>query len=152
MSKHPRRINELFSDNNSPLSVLARGSQRRQVLDERFNALVDQPIAAHVQVASAENGILTLAADTPVWGHRIRYLAPSILQQLRHVDASLQEVKIIVRPLRTEAAATEIRPRQANLSASSADLLNGVASTCDNPRLASILRRLSALGRNSSND
>ncbi len=152
MNKYPRRINELFGDKNSTLSVLARGSQRRQILDERFNALVDQPIAAHVQVASAENGILTLAADTPVWGHRIRYLAPSVLQQLRHVDASLQEVKIIVRPQRTEPIAAEVQPRQASLSASAATLLNGVANTCDNPRLASILRRLSALGRPPSED
>ena len=152
MNKHPRRINELFSDKTSPLSVLAQGSQRRQILDERFNALVDHPIATHVQVANAENGVLTLVADTPVWGHRIRYLAPSVLQQLRHVDATLHEVKIIVRPLRTEPTATEIQPRQTHLSASAADLLNGVASTCDNPRLASILRRLSALGRRSNND
>lgn len=152
MNKHPRRINELFGDKDSTLSVLARGSQRRQRLDERFNALVDHPIAAHVQVASAENGILTLAADTPVWGHRIRYLAPSILQQLRQLDASLQEVKIIVRPLRTEATPAETQPRPASLSTSAADLLSGVASTCDNPRLASILRRLSALGRPLSND
>jgi hypothetical protein len=145
--KHPRRINELLGEQGSALSALARGAQRRQVLDERFNALVDQPIAAHVQVASAEEGILTLAADTPVWGHRIRYLAPSVLEQLRRVDASLREVKIIVRPTRTEPAASDVPPRQARLSASSASLLSGVASTCDNPRLASILRRLSALGQ-----
>lgn len=145
--KHPRRIDELLAKQGSALSALARGCRRRKVLDDRFNALVDQPIAAHVQVASAEDGILTLAADTPVWGHRIRYLAPSVLEQLRQVDASLREVKIIVRPTRVEPAAPDVQPRQASLSASSASLLSGVASTCDNPRLASILRRLSSLGR-----
>ncbi|MFT5447668.1 MAG: hypothetical protein ACI9DC_002844 [Gammaproteobacteria bacterium] len=150
--RHPRRINELLGEQGSALSALARGCHRRQVLDDRFNALVDQPIAAHVQVASAENGILTLAADTPVWGHRIRYLAPSVLEQLRCIDASLQEVKIIVRPTRAEPAAPDVPPRQASLSASSASLLSGVANTCENPRLASILRRLSSLGRPVSED
>ena len=150
--KHPRRINELLGEKGSTLSALARSCHRRQRLDERFNAIVDQPIAAHVQVASAEDGILTLAADTPVWGHRIRYLAPSVLEQLRSVDASLLDVKIIVRPIRAEPTAPEIQPRRASLSASSASLLSGVANSCDNPRLASILRRLSALGRPRNED
>ena len=148
-----RRIGDLLRARDSTLAALVRGSRRQAALDKQFNALIDEPIAAHVHVASAEDGILTLAADTSVWGHRIRYLAPTVLEQLRHIDASLCEVRIIVRPPRSEPSAPSLPVRRAKLSESSASLIGGIAATCDNPKLASILQRLSNLaGRSSSDD
>lgn len=148
----PRRVSDLLSVKGSALSALLRGSQRQQALDKKFSALIDAPIAKHVHVASAEDGILTLAADTSVWGHRIRYLAPTVLEQLRHIDPSLREVKIIVRPPRSEPDIPALPGRRANLSASSATLLAGIAATCDNPKLASILQRLSKVAQRPGND
>ena len=140
-----RRIGELLQAKDSALSALLRGSQRQNALDKQFNALIDAPLCEHVHVASAENGILTLAASTPVWGHRVRYLAPSVLEQLRRIDPSLNQVKIIVRPPLRQAATAELPVRRAKLSESSASFIGDIAATCDNPRLASIFKRLSKL-------
>ena len=142
-----RWIGDLLRGKDSALSALVRGSQRQRALDKQFNALIDAPIAEHVHVASAEDGLLTLAADTPVWGHRIRYLAPTVLEQLRRIDPSLREVKIIVRPPPSQPSKPDLPARRAELSESSASLLGGIAATCDNPKLASILQRLSKLAQ-----
>jgi hypothetical protein len=142
-----RRVGDLLRVKDSALSALLRGSQRQHAFDKQFSALIDAPIAEHVHVAGAEGGILTLAADTPVWGHRIRYLAPSVLAQFRNIDPSLREVKIIVRPPRSEPPAPALPVRRARLSEASASLIGGIAASCENPKLADILRRLSKLAQ-----
>ena len=141
--RSPKSVHDLLDAKDSALASLVRSSQQQCRLNEHFNTLVDTPIADHVQVGSAENGILTLVADTSVWGHRIRYLAPTLLEQLRTINPSLIEVKIIVRPLRTQPDSPTIDVDRETLSSSSASLLNEIADTCNNPDLARILKRLS---------
>ena len=145
-----RRVGELLRVKDSALSTLVRGAQRQAEFDKQFHALIDAPICEHVHVASATDGVLTLAADTSVWGHRIRYLAPAVLEQLRHIDPSLREVKIIVRPPRADPGVPDPPSRRASLSEASASLLGGIAASCENPELAKILKRLSNLSTHSA--
>ena len=123
-----------------------RGARRQQRLDALLRGFLDRPLADHVHVASAQGEILVLAADTPVWGHRIRYLAPAILEQMREQVPELVDVHIIVRP-RDEPPATPEVARRAVLSRASASLLETVAGSCDNPPLARVLARMSAKRR-----
>jgi hypothetical protein len=142
----PRRIRDLLTPSGSPLAALVRRAGHQQQLDARLGAFLDRPLLDHIQAAGGENGVLVLVADTPVWGHRIRYLAPTILQQMQRHEPELREVRIIVRPGRSQPhrAAT---PTRRTLSRSSASLLEHVAATCDNPALARVLTRLGARAR-----
>ena len=96
----PRLISEVL---NQPDSILSEN--RHKVLElQRLNALLgeflDNPILEHVQIATTHGDQLVLAADAPVWGHRVRYLAPAIVEflhsrgELKHIHSA----RIIVRP------------------------------------------------------
>jgi hypothetical protein len=151
MSK-ARRVGDLLRVEDSALATLVLGVRRQDSLNKRFNELVDAPIAQHVRVACTDEGLLILIAQTSVWGHRIRYLAPTILEQLREIEPLLCEIKIIVRPTRSEPRDPIVAVRRASLGESSAALLAQIASTCTNPRLADILQRLSKVTRPPSSD
>jgi hypothetical protein len=114
--------------------------------------MVDTPIAQHVHVSSADDGLLILVADTSVWGHRIRYLAPAILEQVRSLDPTLSEIKIIVRPPRSEPSEPPPSAHRAQLGKSSASLIAAIAATCENPKLANILQRLSKVAQRPRSD
>jgi hypothetical protein len=137
---------ELLSAPGSPLRPLVAGARRQRLLDEILRRFLDRPLAEHVQVASADGDALVLAADAPVWGHRIRYLAPDVLARMRQEVPSLGSVRIIVRPQPTAPPPAPGR-RHPGLSPANASLLEAVSRSCGNPALARVLARLSARGR-----
>lgn len=139
----PRRIGDILAPSGSPLATLLSRARHLQQLDAQLAEFLDRPLLDHIQVGGNDNGVLVLVADSPVWGHRIRYLAPGILQQLRVREPGLHDVRIIVRPARSEARPAPVRMRR-TLSRASASLLERVAATCDNPALARALTRLGA--------
>jgi len=143
----PRRIGDLLRPTGSPLAALVRRAGQRERLNARLGDILDRPLLDHIQVAGGENGVLVLMADTPVWGHRIRYLAPTILQHLQLHEPELRDVRIIVRPAREEPPPAAPARARRTLSRSCASLLETVAATCDNPALARILARLSSRTR-----
>ena len=149
---HARRVGDLLRAEDSALASLVRGAQRQDALNKQFEALVDAPIAQHVRVAGTAEGLLILIADTSVWGHRIRYLAPTILEQLRRIEPSLCEIKIVVRPAPSAPCEPTAALRRASLGESSASLLAAIAVSCANPKLATILQRLSKVARHPSPD
>jgi hypothetical protein len=123
-----------------------RDATHRHDLDQVLSQFLDGPLREHVHVASARNGILVLAADTPVWGHRIRYLAPAMLEHLRRQEPKLTDVRIIVRPAREEPEPEPRAPRTP-VSHAAGSFLESVADDCDNPGLARALRRLARRSR-----
>lgn len=139
----PRHLNELLAPGSSPLADLVHEASHRQSLDRALGEFLDQPLRDHVCVASVQDGMLVLAADTPVWGHRVRYLAPALLEHLRRHESGLHDVRIIVRPVRSEPTQPPRAPRPA-VSRSAASVLEHVASDCNNSDLARVLRRLAA--------
>lgn len=139
----PRRVGDLLAPGGSALAALVRRAEYQQRLASRLGEFLDRPLLDHIQVACGDDGVLVLVADTPVWGHRIRYLAPTILQQLQRDDPRLRDVRIVVRPARSEPQHAPARTRR-TLSRSCASMLERVAATCDNPALARVLARLSA--------
>ena len=141
-----RRVNDLLAAKSSPLGALVRGARRQQRLDALLAGFLDRPLADHVQVASGDADVLVLAADAPVWGHRIRYLAPAILERMRGEAPQLRDVRIIVRPPAQPAADTP-GTRRATLSPATASLLQEVAGGCANPALSRVLARMAARAR-----
>ena len=112
-----RRVNDLLAAKSSPLGALVRGARRQQRLDALLAGFLDRPLADHVQVASGDADVLVLAADAPVWGHRIRYLAPAILERMRGEAPQLRDVRIIVRPPAWPPARAAARERRTQPSA-----------------------------------
>lgn len=148
MVSGPRRVTELLRRRGSPLDTLVREAAAQARLDRALGEFLDRPLRDHVQVAGARDGVLVLAARSPVWGHRVRYLAPAILERLRRADPRLADVRIVVRPPHTPApASASAADRRARLPRGAASVLRTVAASCDNPALARALERLARRAR-----
>jgi hypothetical protein len=87
---------------------------------------------------------LTLFADSPAWGSRLRFMAPRVAGSLRGEAPALRTVKVRVLP---GSAPPPRRPRApARLSASSARILDEVAGDISDPGLRAALQRLARRG------
>lgn len=141
-----RSVRELLRGPGSPLLEMSRHAELLEGLNKLLDDYLDRPIVEHVRVASARHQRLVLCADSPTWGHRIRYLAPTILDHIRKFGAvELGNVHVIVRPA---LARHRTRGRKSlKLSSRSASLLNRVAADLDNPALARTLRRIGRRAR-----
>ena len=139
-----KSVRDVLHGGGSVLENLTTESARREALDALLDDFLDTPFRDHVQVASARHGTLVLCADSPAWGHRIRYLAPSILEyfQARGVSG-VETVTISVQ--HESGSPPPSTPRSApGLSPASARALESAADHLDNPDLA---RRLRAIAR-----
>jgi len=142
----PQRLSILLKQRDSVLAGLRHKVLALQHLNALLGEFLDQPLLEHIQIAAVNDDKLVLAADSPVWGHRMRYLAPAIVEFL-HSRGELQHIhdtRIVVRPpLAGFTQRENTVPDTAGISEHSALLLQQVAKELDNPELAERLQRLS---------
>ncbi len=96
----PRLVSEVLKQPDSILSELRRKVLELQHLNALLGEFLDNPLLEHVQIATTHGDQLVLAADAPVWGHRVRYLAPAIVEFLhsRGELVHIHSARILVRP------------------------------------------------------
>jgi hypothetical protein len=159
----PRRLSDLLNQHNCVLSELQHQVQALQHLNALLGEFLDEPLLEHVKIAAVDNDEhdnsrdtqqLVLAADSPVWGHRVRYLAPAIVEFL-HSRGEIEHIhtaRILVRPpLAGFKQPRSLEPgppappdsNSNGLSNQSAQLLEQVAEELDNPKLSERLRQMS---------
>jgi hypothetical protein len=82
--------------------VLERAKQLRKLTNQLRN-LVDAPLNQHIHVANIRDNILIIGTDSAVWHTRIKYLAPTILEQMKQHKGleKLQTVEFRVQPSST---------------------------------------------------
>ena len=79
--------------------VLERAKQLRK-LTIQLREIVDAPLNEHIYVANIRDNILVIGTNSAVWHTRIKYLAPSILEQMKQIKGleSLQKIEFRVQP------------------------------------------------------
>lgn len=84
--------------------VLERAKELRKLTFTLRN-LVDAPLNEHIHVANIRDNILVIGTDSAVWHTRIKYLAPSILEQMKQVQGleNLKSVEFRIQPSQTNA-------------------------------------------------
>ena len=145
-------VRQLLASPLSPLGRLVAAGRHRAAADAALQEFLPEPLKGRVQVARASGETLTLVADSPAWSARARYLTPQILDHLksRLENPRLGRVQIVTRP--TEVRREPPPPRRARLSGRAAAVLESVARTTDNPRLAATLERLAARAAREARD
>ncbi len=164
----PRRLSDLLNQHDCVLSELQHQVQTLQHLNALLREFLDEPLLEHVKIAAIDTEQhdnsrgtqqpargqqqLVLAADSPVWGHRVRYLAPAIVEFLhsRGEIEHIQTARILVRPPlagfkepQSPEPNTHTENDSSGLSNQSARLLEQVAEELDNPKLSEQLRQMS---------
>lgn len=96
-------INQVLSNSTGGFAqVLERAKQLRKLTSHLRN-MVDAPLNQHIHVANIRDNILIIGTDSAVWHTRIKYLAPSILAQMKQHKGleKLETVEFRVQPSST---------------------------------------------------
>ncbi len=134
-------------DGSPALEHLVRHARYLESVDHALQQLLGPSLAGHCRVANITRDSLVLQTASAAWGSRLRYLAPSILQQLSR-QLGWRQVKHTKVQVRPEAFPDREKPdRRAHLSRESAALLREVAENTEDPGLRDALLRLSQRGQ-----
>jgi hypothetical protein len=140
-------ISRLLTTSNGDLQSLLEQAHFLQALTHVLREAIDPALSEHITVANIRENTAIVAADTPAWLSKIRYMAPTILSILKQQSglADLRKIQFKIQPP-TEPPASEhvnYEQRRATLSSASSKVLESAASGIHDPELASALRRLS---------
>ncbi len=147
-----KSVSRILTARNSKLQPLLERAFYLEALTRILREALDPVLAEHITLTNLHNDTVTVAADTPAWLTKIRYLAPIVLQHLRQQSGleALNTVRFKVLPLDQPH---NLQPtRRATLSSSSSQILKSAAEGIDDPDLADALRRLSRQTSSSQND
>lgn len=151
MSKY-KSVSSLLSTPDSNLGALLERAQYLQNLTRILREKIDPVFAEHISVTNLRADTAIIAADSPAWLSKIRYLAPVILQMLKQESGleRLSNIQFKVQPP-GDSMTQAHESRQINLSTSTSEVLESAAAGISDPELADALRRLSQKGK-SQND
>lgn len=121
--------------------LFARVVELRQLQDQ-LEQLLPPHMLLHCRVATADDGVLTLYADSPAWATRLRLLAPELLQHL-HAPRNAARFNNVRVKVTVQDTVPENPSRRLKLNPKTAQLLREAAETLRDPRLKSSLLRLS---------
>lgn len=136
-----RSIGNLLNDRANPSRMLLEHSLRLERLSGQVRALLPDACRPHCRVANLRGGLLSIAADSPAWAARVRFLAPRLLQNLqRQSDLPIHRIEVSVMPVEISIARPTIR--RPGLSHKTLALLEETAQSMDDPALRAALLRL----------
>ena len=93
-------IGQLLNDSSTGLAQVLNRAKELRKLTFKLKSLVDEPLNEHIHVANIRNNILIIGTDSAVWHTRIKYLAPTILDQMKLIKGleNLQRIEFRVQP------------------------------------------------------
>ncbi len=142
-TRQPVAVSSLLEAPGSLPVLLQRARELNKLNQALKNALPD-PLRDHCEVLNLRGQTLTLAASSPAWATRLRYLTPTVLQQLAQSQSvKVRTIQVRVVPTRTEQR-RKPAPRHARLSRANARLLLQTAESLQDERLRSALKRIAS--------
>jgi hypothetical protein len=117
-----------------------RGDDR---LLARVRDLLGPAARTHCVAARAQQGVLTVTADSPSWATRLRYRVPELLADLP--DLGLAQARVLARPQEREPQ-RQSPLRLARLPPAVVAHLLAAADGCADPGIGEVFRRLARRG------
>jgi hypothetical protein len=143
-----RAAASLLTGGGPGLRCLLERAAELQRLTEAVRALLPMPLDEHCRAASLHGDALVLVCDSPAWATRLRYQAPSLLDELqRRCGLRARTLRVRVSPEETPPIAPP--RRRLRLSAASAELLEQTAQATEDTALRAALLRLARRGEES---
>lgn len=93
-------INQVLNNSSGGFAQVLERAKELRKLTFKLRNLVDAPLNEHIHVANIRDNILVIGTDSAVWHTRIRYLAPTILEQMQQIKGleKLESVEFRVQP------------------------------------------------------
>jgi hypothetical protein len=138
---HGHPLQALLRSHPGLRCLFTRVVELRQLQDQ-LEQLLPPHMLPHYRVTTADNGVLTLYADSPAWAARLRLLAPQVLQYL-HAPRNAGRFNNVRVKVTVQDTLPETPSRRLKLNPQTAQLLRKAAETLRDSRLKSSLLRLS---------
>jgi hypothetical protein len=140
-------VSKLLTTSSGDLQSLLEQAHFLQALTQVLREAIDPVLADHITITNIRDNTAIVAADTPAWLSKIRYMAPTILAILKQQSGltNLRKIQFKTQPPTEPPASeqTDYEQRRATLSSASSKILESAASGIHDPKLASALWRLS---------
>ncbi len=146
------QFNQLISSNKQ-LNKLYTHARDICALNEKLHNYLAPSLSSHCNVANYSADTLIVNADTSAWASKLRNRIPDILDYARHECglSKLISVRIRVSPnhyTTTASALPGTRPaRKASLSKKSAEFIESVATSIEDPALRESILKISKNAR-----
>jgi len=124
------------------LSVIERNRRLLQAVRSKLPS----PLDTHCLHASLESGVLTLVTDSPVWGSRLRFFAPELMQISIAKQGPVEKCRVRIQPPHAPRENGEQKRHVNKLSEETVKLLFEAADGLGETELANALRRLAKIG------
>jgi hypothetical protein len=132
-----------YLQNHQQLQQLCSQIQNQQKLLHKIKQLLPDTLAPHCYTAVQRQTQLILTTDSPVWANRLRYQAPSLLQQIRVTKPNIANIKVHSRPQPRPAVLHTPLPKiQRTSNTNQASLVYDSARHTQHPALCNALQRL----------
>jgi len=141
-SRQIRHASRFLRANDAIGSLLADIERNARLLDE-IRGILPPSLAAHCLHAAVEQGILVLLSDSPVWGSRLRFVAPELQRALEPRHGGIADCRIRIAPPSLHCANERSAP-EAKLSRETVMHLFDAAESAKDEEIAAALRRLAA--------
>ena len=140
--KKPLKVSKFLK--TGALSPLLAHARQLATTDQQVIALLPAPLQPHCHVLSLQDGVLVLAADSPVWASRLRFHAPKLVKQLSgSKTVTVRTVRVRVNPPEKSATSAVRRHPSKRQGPQRISALQEAAETVSDARLKSALLRLS---------
>jgi hypothetical protein len=124
------------------LAKLLAQTDRLQHINHVFRAYLPPHLHEHATITTLSAKNWVVQTDSSAWATRLRYVLPSLQQQLSdHLKTEVPPLTIRIKP--AEVVAVEAEPRRMVITQETASLLEGAARDLNDSRLGSALLRLS---------
>jgi len=138
----PSRINKLTG--GSRYTQLLSRAREQIALDKLLHDLVPAPLNEHCRILTISGTSLILAADSPAWAVRLRFLTSRLITQLvRYKPVKIRTVSVRVKPAARPASPNR-RQTAPKRTPHGAAALKQAAQTISDPALKSGLLRLAS--------
>jgi len=140
MATKPRHIRKILRHQGA-LAGLYTSMRKQQDLLTLTRQALPQQLRPHCVSAVLNGNTLTLLADSPVWGSRLRFHMPRLLGQLRQNHPGIANIRVrIATACKARATPTrKIRPHHSNRAA---DTVDQASSLMPDSTLSHALQRL----------
>ena len=138
----PSKVNKLTGGEHYT-RLLAR-ARELMALDKLLHQLVPAPLNEHCSPVTISDTTLILAADSPAWAARLRFLAPGLAKQLAaSCPADIRSVSVRVKP--ADSPSPKHKPKTGpTVTPAGAAALKQAAHSISDPALKSGLLRLAS--------
>jgi hypothetical protein len=147
-----RQFDQLISSNNQ-LNKLYTHAKDICALNEKLHNYLAPTLSSHCSIANYSAETLIVNADTSAWASKLRNRIPDILAYVRHECglSKLITVRIRVSPKQNNTSQSDLPGnrlnRKASLSKKSAEFIESVAKSIQDPALRESILKISKNAR-----